>query len=61
MLESVVYNTLKQSSGQQLGCCAKACQPTSVQDEQREFMIIVRRALLLIVRWIEKRYDLSSS
>jgi hypothetical protein len=27
-------------------------------DELREFMLTLRRALLLIVRWIEKRYDL---
>jgi hypothetical protein len=24
--------------------------------EMREFMLVVRRALLLVVRWIEKRY-----
>lgn len=27
-------------------------------DDMREFLIVVRRALLLIVRWIEKRYCL---
>ena len=26
----------------------------------REFMVVLRRALLMIVRWIERRYDLSS-
>lgn len=25
-------------------------------EEMREFMLIVRRALLLVVRWIERRY-----
>ncbi len=27
-------------------------------DDLREFMMVLRRALLLIVRWIEKRYSL---
>ena len=27
-------------------------------DELREFMLVLRQALLMIVRWIEKRYDL---
>jgi len=27
-------------------------------DELREFMLVLRRALLLIVRYIEKRYGL---
>jgi hypothetical protein len=27
-------------------------------DELREFMLILRQALLMIVRWIEKRYGL---
>jgi len=26
----------------------------------REFFVVVRRALLMIVRWIERRYELSS-
>lgn len=30
-------------------------------DELREFMVILRRALLLIVRYIEKRYNLASA
>lgn len=29
-------------------------------DELREFMIILRRALLMIVNYIEKRYNLPS-
>lgn len=28
-------------------------------DELREFMIILRRAMLMIVRWIERKYQLS--
>jgi hypothetical protein len=32
------------------------------QDETlREFMIVLRQALLMIVRWIEKRYGLRAS
>jgi len=27
-------------------------------DDLREFLLIVRRALLLVVRWIEKRYNI---
>jgi len=27
-------------------------------DEMREFMLVVHRALLMVVRWIERRYDL---
>jgi hypothetical protein len=27
-------------------------------DDFREFMILLRQALLMIVRWIEKRYGL---
>jgi hypothetical protein len=27
-------------------------------DEMREFMMVLRRALLLVVRWIEKRYGI---
>ena len=30
-------------------------------DELREFMLILRRALLLIVRYIEKRYNLPTA
>lgn len=29
---------------------------TSQSEEMREFMLVVRRALMLVVRWIEKRY-----
>ncbi len=29
-------------------------------DDLREFMMVLRRALLLIVRWIEKRYSLKT-
>jgi len=28
------------------------------RDEMREFMVALRRALKMIVSWIEKRYDL---
>ena len=31
------------------------------EDEMREFMMVVRRALLLVVAWIEKRYQLTDS
>ena len=31
------------------------------EDEMREFMIVIRRALLLAVSWIEKRYQLTDS
>lgn len=27
----------------------------------REFFLVVRRALLMIVRWIEKRYEIEPS
>jgi len=30
-------------------------------EEAREFFIAVRRALLIIVRWIEKRYGLTNN
>jgi hypothetical protein len=30
-------------------------------DELREFLLILRQALLMVVRWIEKRYDLRRS
>jgi len=33
--------------------------PTEQPEEMREFLLIVRRALLLIVRWIEVRYNVS--
>ena len=26
------------------------------KDEMREFMLVIRQALLMIVRWIEKKY-----
>jgi len=28
-------------------------------DDLREFMLILRRALLMIVKWIERKYQLS--
>ena len=28
--------------------------------DMREFMLVLRQALLMVVRWIEKRYNLSS-
>lgn len=27
-------------------------------DDLRDFLLVVRRAMLMVVRWIEKRYDL---
>jgi hypothetical protein len=30
-------------------------------DEMREFMLMVRQALLMVVRWIERRYIADSS
>jgi hypothetical protein len=27
-------------------------------DEMREFMVVLRNALLMIVRWIEKKYQI---
>lgn len=32
---------------------------TMNNDELREFMIILRRAMLMIVHWIERKYQLS--
>lgn len=34
--------------------------PTA-QDDMQEFMLVVRRALLLVVRWIERRYGWQES
>lgn len=34
---------------------------TKQQDDMREFMLVLRRALLMIVKWIDKRYDLRPS
>lgn len=34
---------------------------TKRDDDLREFMLVLRRALQMIVRWIEKKYDLRSS
>jgi hypothetical protein len=31
---------------------------TAGTDDLRDFLLVVRRALLLVVRWIEKRYSL---
>ncbi len=33
----------------------------SNEEELRDFFIVVRRALLLIVGWIEKRYKLAKT
>lgn len=33
--------------------------PTTGPDELREFMLIIRQALLMIVAWIERRYGLA--
>jgi hypothetical protein len=32
---------------------------SETETELRDFMLILRRALLLIVRWIEKKYELT--
>lgn len=32
--------------------------PSQQPDEMREFMIMLRQALLMIVAWIERRYHL---
>jgi hypothetical protein len=29
-------------------------------DEMREFMLVLRNALLMIVRWIEKKYNVGN-
>jgi hypothetical protein len=29
-------------------------------DELKEFCMVLRRALLMVIRWIESRYDLSA-
>lgn len=34
---------------------------TSEQDELREFLLVLRRALLMVVSWIEKRYPPTSN
>jgi hypothetical protein len=34
-------------------------QPPTESSELREFMIVVRQALMLIVSWIERRYGLT--
>ena len=31
-----------------------------MDNEMREFLLILRQALLMVVRWIENRYDLRS-
>ena len=33
---------------------------THKDDEMREFLLVLRQALLMIVRWIENRYGLGS-
>ena len=39
----------------------KACMMYVVDnDALREFLLVVRQALLMIVRWIERRYHLKS-
>lgn len=30
------------------------------RDDLREFLLVLRRALLMIVRWIEKRYGIAT-
>lgn len=34
-------------------------EPATPPDELREFMLVLRQALLMIVAWIERRYHLS--
>jgi len=31
------------------------------EDEMKEFMMVIRRALLLVVAWIERKYQLTDS
>jgi len=31
------------------------------RDELRDFLIILRRALLMVVRWIEKTYEVNDN
>jgi hypothetical protein len=31
----------------------------STNDELRDFLLVLRRALLMVVRWIEKRYEVN--
>ena len=35
--------------------------PETQEDTMREFLIVVRRALLVVVRWIENKYHLERS
>jgi hypothetical protein len=37
---------------------APSCEPPTQGDDLRAFLLVVRRALLLIVDFIERRYDL---
>jgi len=32
---------------------------TQASDDLREFLLVLRRALLMIVRWIEQRYEIA--
>lgn len=32
--------------------------PTTQPDELRDFMLVLRQALLMVVAWIERRYHL---
>jgi len=34
---------------------------TAEKDDLKEFFVILRQALLMVVRWIEKRYGLQPS
>lgn len=34
---------------------------TKQQDDMREFMLVLRRALRMVIGWIEKKYDLRPS
>ena len=34
---------------------------TSTTDDLRQFLLILRRALLMVVRWIEKNYQVDDT
>lgn len=44
------------TGGQPLSVSAPERKTEVEQTEMKEFMLVVRRALLLIVKWIEKTY-----
>ncbi len=38
----------------------RSFRPDSPKDDLKDFLITLRRALLMVTRWIEKRYGLNS-